>query len=72
MNEWLKRVASEVGVDEELSDEDVDALLKIARIAAHTSDDRRTAPLLTYLVGRSRRDRPLSEILDQVQRASSS
>jgi hypothetical protein len=69
MNEWLKRVASEVGVDEELSDEDVDALLKIARIAAHTSDDRRTAPLLTYLVGRSRRARPLTVIHDQLQRA---
>jgi len=72
MNEWLKRVAAEIGCEEELSDEDVDALLKIARIAAHTSDDRRTAPLLTYLVGRHRGDRPLSEILEEVQQASSS
>jgi hypothetical protein len=72
MNEWLQRVAAEIGCDEDLSEEDMDALLKIARIAAHTSDDRRTAPLLTYLVGRHRGDRPLAEILDQVQQASSS
>ena len=72
MNEWLERVAREVGVHEELSEEETDALLKIARIAAHTSDDRRTAPLLTYLVGRARGDRPLTEILDDVQEASSS
>ena len=72
MNEWLQRVAREVGAEEELSEEEMDALLKIARIAAHTSDDRRNAPLLTYLIGRARGDRPLSEILDEVQRASSS
>ncbi|HET7137620.1 MAG TPA: DUF6457 domain-containing protein [Gaiellaceae bacterium] len=72
MNEWLQRVAREIGCEEELSDEDAEALLKIARIAAHTSDDRRTAPLLTYLVGRARGNRPLTEILDEVQRASSS
>ena len=72
MNEWLERVTAELGVDSQLSDEDADALLKIARIAAHTSDDRRSAPLLTYLIGRARGDRPLAEILDEVQRASSS
>jgi hypothetical protein len=72
MNEWLKRVAAAVGCDEELSDEDVDALLKIARIAAHDSDDRRSAPLLTYLIGRSRGDRPLSELLEAVRREASS
>jgi hypothetical protein len=72
MNEWLERVAREIGCGEELSDEDADALLKIARIAAHTSDDRRSAPLLTYLIGRARGDRPHAEILDEVQRASSS
>lgn len=72
MNEWLQRVAREIGCDEELGEEDADALLKIARIAAHTSDDRRNAPLLTYLIGRSRGDRPLAEILDEVQQASTS
>ena len=71
MNEWLRRVAAEIGCEEELSEEDAEALLKIARIAAHTSDDRRNAPLLTYLIGRARGDRPLSEILEAVQRSTS-
>jgi Domain of unknown function (DUF6457) len=68
VNEWLQRVASELGVHEDLSDEEMDALLKIARIAAHTSDDRRTAPLLTYLVGRSHRSP--TELLEALQRIS--
>ena len=72
MNEWLTRVAAAIGSDETVSDEDADALLKIARIAAHDSDDRRNAPLLAYLIGRSRGDRPLGEILDAVKASSSS
>jgi hypothetical protein len=71
MNEWLQRVAGAAGSDEELSEEDVDALLKIARIAAHESDDRRNAPLLAYLIGRSRGERPLDEILEAVRGSSS-
>jgi hypothetical protein len=67
-NEWLERVAAELGLDPALPDEDADALLKIARIAAHTSDDRRSAPLLTYLVGRS--GRAPGEILEALQRIS--
>jgi hypothetical protein len=72
MDDWLKRAAAAVGAGEELSDDDVDALLKIARIAAHESDDRRNAPLLAYLIGRSRGDRPLRELLEAVRAASSS
>jgi hypothetical protein len=68
MNEWLKRVSTELGVHEDLSEEDMDALLKIARIAAHTSDDRRNAPLLTFLVGRGERS-PVA-ILEDLQRIS--
>ena len=70
MNEWFDRVVRELGIEEPLSDEDADALLKIARIAAHTSDDRRSAPILTYLLGRAHSDRPLTEILEEVQRIS--
>lgn len=66
------RVAAAVGAEEQLSDADADALLKIARIAAHESGDRRNAPLLTYLIGRTRPDRPLDELLDEVVRASKS
>jgi hypothetical protein len=47
-------------------------MLKIARVAAHESDDRRNAPLLAYLIGRSRGDRPLAEILETVKKSSSS
>ena len=71
MDAWLQRVATAVGSDEDLSDEDADALLKIARIAAHESDDRRNAPLLAYLIGRSRGDRPMGEILEAVRGSSS-
>jgi hypothetical protein len=72
VNEWLDRVAAAIGSDEKLSEEDADALLKIARIAAHDSDDRRNAPLLAYLIGRSRGDRPLAEILETIKSSSSS
>ena len=68
MNEWLERAGAELGIDVSLSDEDVDALLKIARIAAHTSDDRRTAPILTYLIGRANGS-PV-ELLEALQRSS--
>jgi hypothetical protein len=71
MDAWLQRVAAAIGSDEELSEEDADALLKIARIAAHESDDRRNAPLLAYLIGRSRGERPLGEILEAVRGSSS-
>jgi xanthine dehydrogenase iron-sulfur cluster and FAD-binding subunit A len=71
MDAWLQRVAAAIGSDEELSEEDADALLKIARIAAHESDDRRNAPLLAYLIGRSRGERPLGEILEAVRVSSS-
>lgn len=71
MDDWLSRVAAAIGSDEKLSGEEADALLKIARIAAHDSDDRRNAPLLTYLIGRSRGERSLDEILDIVRSSSS-
>jgi hypothetical protein len=68
MNEWLEHTAAELGIDAPLTDADAEALLKIARIAAHTSDDRRTAPLLTYLVGRS--GASPQQILEDLQRTS--
>ena len=68
MSEWLDRVTKELGLDGQLTDEDAEALLKIARIAAHTSDDRRTAPLLTYLVARS--GASPQQILEALQRTS--
>jgi hypothetical protein len=71
MDDWLRRVAAAVGIEEELSDDDANALLKMAKIAAHESGDRTNAPLLCYLVGRARSGRPLDDILDTVRRSSS-
>jgi hypothetical protein len=71
MDDWLKKVAAVIGSDDELTDEDAESLLKIARIAAHESGDRRNAPLLTYLIGRSHGDRQLDEILEAVRGSSS-
>lgn len=58
MHEWLEsargRIAEASGVDTarlELTDEDVAALLDLARVAAHESGDRTNAPLACYLVG---------------------
>ena len=50
MNEWLASRAAAIGVGE-LSEEDQRTLLDLARIAAHTSGDRTTAPRLCYLLG---------------------
>ena len=71
MDDWLKQVAAAIGSDEQISGEDADALLELARIAAHESGDRRNAPLLSYLIGRSRGARPLDEILEAVRGSSS-
>ncbi len=71
MDDWLKRVAAAIGSNDELTEEDADTLLQIARIAAHESGDRRNAPLLTYLIGRSHGDRQLDEILEAVRGSSS-
>ncbi|HZQ82254.1 MAG TPA: DUF6457 domain-containing protein [Gaiellaceae bacterium] len=68
MTDWLDELAPKLGIDATLSDEEMDALLKMARIAAHTSDDRRNAPLLTYLVGRS--GRSPQDVLEDLQRSS--
>jgi hypothetical protein len=58
MDEWLSdardRLAAAAGENPaalELSQEDADELLELARIAAHESGERINAPLLCYLVG---------------------
>jgi hypothetical protein len=71
MDAWLRQTMDALGSDAELSDADVDALLKIAKIAAHTSGERSNAPLLCYLVGRIQGERGLDEILERVRRSSS-
>jgi hypothetical protein len=72
MDNWLQETMAAVGGGEELSDDDAQTLLKIAKIAAHTSGDRTNAPLLCYLIGRAQGDRPLAEIHEAVRAATSS
>ena len=58
MNTWLEQareqLAAAVGdaaAAYELSEREVDKLLDLARVAAHESGERTTAPILSYLVG---------------------
>lgn len=50
LQEWTQRVSAELGIAEELTKEDIDLLLVVARDAAH-SIARPAAPLTTYLLG---------------------
>lgn len=61
MHEWLQegrdRLAAETGgepAEYELTQQEIDELLELARIAAHESGERINAPLLCYLVGLAR------------------
>jgi hypothetical protein len=71
MDDWLRRAVAAAGGDVELSPEDEQTLLDIARIAAHTSGDRTNAPLLCYLLGRVQGERPLNDLAEAVRRSSS-
>lgn len=71
MDGWLTTAAGRLGDDILLSGDDERALLELARVAAHTSGDRRNAPLVTYLVGlaRGRGDsRPVEELVAEIVR----
>ena len=79
MDEWLsqarERLAAAVGDEPsryDLTQEEVDELLELARIAAHESGERTNAPLLYYLAGlaRARHGRDLSELVDAAVRKS--
>jgi Domain of unknown function (DUF6457) len=72
VDEWLRqardRLAAAVGEDAsgyDLSQDEVDDLLELARVAAHESGERTNAPLLCYLVGLAR-GRTGSELADLV------
>jgi hypothetical protein len=78
VDDWLASardaVAASAGVDAgslELSDDETNDILDIARIAAHTSGVRTNAPLLCYLVGlAAARGGRVDEIADAVRRSS--
>ncbi len=61
MHEWLEqaaaRLAEQTGSEVsayELTQEEVDDLLELAKVAARESGERTNAPLLCYLVGLAR------------------
>ena len=54
MHEWLEAAEAKLGGDVRLTAAEQQALLELARVAAHTSGDRRNAPLVTFLVGVAR------------------
>ena len=75
MDDWLTqardRLATAAGEDPatlDLTQEDVDELLELARVAAHESGERINAPLLCYLVGlvHARRGGDLADHVDAV------
>ncbi|MBV8387604.1 MAG: molybdopterin-guanine dinucleotide biosynthesis protein MobA [Acidimicrobiia bacterium] len=49
MDDWLSRYSTALGLD--LSDDEVDAILDLARDVAHGTE-RRFAPLSAYLAGK--------------------
>lgn len=78
MDEWLTRVrdaiATAAGTEPtalDLSQEDADTLLDLARIAAHVSGERTNAPLLCYLVGRAQGNGSLDALAEAVRRSTS-
>jgi len=70
MDAWLSEAAAAIGAGE-ISDEDAETILDLARIAAHDSGERTNAPLLCYLVGRVQGDRALGELAKAIRRSSS-
>jgi hypothetical protein len=73
VHEWLEdardRIAEATGEDPAalvLDQEAIDALLELARIAAHESGERTNAPLVCYLAGLAagRRDVDLGDVAD--------
>jgi hypothetical protein len=79
MHEWLESArdriaaASGTGAGElGLTDDDVTALLDLARVAAHESGDRRNAPLVCFLVGLALGRNPESDLASLAREGSGS
>jgi Domain of unknown function (DUF6457) len=79
VDEWLTRVrdaiADAAGIapsELDLTDDEIDAVLDLAAVAAHESGARTNAPLLCYLVGRAQRGGADLNTLGAAVRRSSS
>ena len=73
MDEWLQQARSRVAAvigdepgDYDLTQQEIDEILELARVAAHESGERTNAPLLCYLVGlaHGRHGGDLSDLVD--------
>jgi uncharacterized protein DUF6457 len=73
VDDWLRAArdrlaaeAGEVAATLDLTQEEIDELLELARVAAHESGERINAPLLCYLVGlaRGRTEADLPALID--------
>jgi hypothetical protein len=53
MHDWLEAASAKLG-GARVEEDEAEPILELARVAAHTSGDRRNAPLVTYLVGLAR------------------
>jgi hypothetical protein len=74
VNEWLDRarksLAAEVGdppASISLSEADITEILDLARVAAHDSGERPTAPVVSYLVGLVRGRHPEADLTELVR-----
>lgn len=79
MSDWLdkagSRLAEAAGDDRaayDLSAADCEALLDLARVAAHDSEERTNAPLICYLLGLARGRHPDLGLGDLATKASGS
>ena len=70
MNDWLAARARALGVERDLTPNEISQLLDVAGHAAHESGARTNAPLLCYLLGRAQGDRPLDELVQIVRSTS--
>ena len=73
MDAWLTSAAEAIGIDRSLRPDEVEAILDLARVAAHESGDRTNAPLLCYLVGlaAAREGKSVHELAAAVRRSTS-
>ncbi len=66
-HEWLGGLASDPVVgDYRLTDEEVDAVLDLARVAAHASE-RSAAPLAAFMAGMAVADRSVAERVQAIR-----
>jgi hypothetical protein len=78
MNQWLAAeaefISERTGIDRaylELSQDEVDAILDLAALAAHESGERTNAPLFCYLLGLARKNGATLEELQELVRSTS-